>query len=102
MGDLAVPVEATAVDWRQLITITAWTWRAGGQTSTAMADTSAAAPALVEAALRTATQSTGGRRRGLRGAPAPTRVASMTAGRQSGTRPTGIHMTTTSKKCFRR
>ena len=35
----AVPAAATAAGWRPPTTTTAWTWRAGGQTSTATADT---------------------------------------------------------------
>ena len=76
-----MPVEVTVVDWRLPITIMAWTWRVGGQTSTAMADTREAAPAVVE---EEPTQATPAEETGIGERPVPIRVDSMTAGRQSG------------------
>ena len=76
-----MPVEVTVVDWRLPITIMAWTWKAGGQTSTAMADTREAAPAVVE---EEPTQDTPVEETGTGERPVLIRVDSMTAGRQSG------------------
>ena len=76
-----MPVVDTVVVWRLPITTMAWTWRAGGQTSTVMVDTREAAPAVVEVE---PTQDTLAEVTGTGERPVPIRVDSMTAGRQSG------------------
>ena len=86
-------VEATAVVWKQPIITMGWTWRAGGQTSTAMEDTREAAPAAVEEELTMEDTAAGESciKREVSGErPVRTRVVSMTAGRQSGTQHTKI------------